>query len=74
MSWDLRTLLVRHSKEIANALRRWGMSPNNATDLTEKVFLRLRGAETTRPNEMQQPVIGYAKVRRLISIEVANVS
>jgi hypothetical protein len=74
MSWDLRTLLVRHSKEIANVLRRWGVSPNNATDFAQKVFLRLRGAGTTWPNEMREPAISYAKVRRLISIEVTNVS
>lgn len=44
MSWDLHTLFVRHSKEIANALRRRGVSPDNAADLTQEAFLRLLAA------------------------------
>ncbi|WP_338013173.1 RNA polymerase sigma factor [Nitrobacter vulgaris] len=49
MSWDdLHTLFVRHSKEIANALRRRGVTPENAADLTQEAFLRLLAAG--RPN------------------------
>ncbi|WP_430691779.1 sigma factor [Nitrobacter winogradskyi] len=41
MPWDFHTLFMRHSKEIANALRRRGVSPENAADLTQEAFLRL---------------------------------
>jgi RNA polymerase sigma-70 factor (ECF subfamily) len=41
MSWDLHTLFVRHSKEIANALRRRGATAETAADLTQEAFLKL---------------------------------
>lgn len=54
MSWDLHALFLRHSKEIANALRRRGASPENAADLTQDAFLKLlvagRPGNTTRDN------------------------
>lgn len=50
MPWDFHTLFMRHSKEIANALRRRGVSPENAADLTQEAFLRLLTAgRQTRP-------------------------
>lgn len=54
MSWDLHALFVRHSKEIANALRRRGVSSENAADLTQEAFLKLiaagRPGQATRDN------------------------
>lgn len=54
MSWDLHGLFVRHSKEIANTLRRRGVNAENAADLTQEAFLKLlvagRPAEGSRDN------------------------
>ncbi len=41
MAWDLHNLFLRHAKEIARSLRRRGISPEDAADLTQDAFLRV---------------------------------
>ncbi|MBP0581136.1 sigma-70 family RNA polymerase sigma factor [Labrys sp. LIt4] len=45
MVLDIRTLFLRHAKEVSTALRRKGVTAENAADLTQETFLRLLSAE-----------------------------
>lgn len=41
MAWDLHNLFRRHAKDIARSLRRRGVTPEDAADLTQDAFLRV---------------------------------
>lgn len=41
MTWDLHRLFRRHAKDIARSLRRRGLTPEDAADLTQDAFLRV---------------------------------
>jgi RNA polymerase sigma-70 factor (ECF subfamily) len=69
MAWDLHILFVRHSKEIANALRRRGASAENAADLTQEAFLKLLVAGPPAQSSRDNPRAFLFRASRNLHID-----
>lgn len=68
MSWDLHKLFRSHAGEIVRALRRRGLSPETAADITQEAFLRVLALGPQEGAAIHNPKAYLHQVSRNLSI------
>lgn len=69
VSWDFNALFRRHAGDIAAALRRRGLTEDNAADITQDTFVRVLASPPGRSAAAHNPVAYLFKVARNLSID-----
>lgn len=69
MGWDLATLFKRHAKDIAQALRRRGLTADIAADLTQDTFVRVLVSPPADNAPVNNPAAYLFRVARNLSID-----
>lgn len=68
LSWDLHKLFKSHAGEIARALRRRGVNPETAADITQDTFVRVLAHGPGDGSEVHNPRAYLHQVSRRLSI------
>ncbi|WP_112814279.1 sigma factor [Brucella pseudogrignonensis] len=55
MSWDIQELFRRHAKGIARSLRRRGLDPETAADLTQDTFVKVLASQPSNGTPGHNP-------------------
>lgn len=69
MGWDLATLFRRHATDIAQALRRRGLTADMAADLTQDTFVRVLTSPPAENAPVSNPAAYLFRVARNLSID-----
>ncbi len=68
LSWDLQKLFKSHASEIVRALRRRGVNPETAADITQDTFVRVLALGPDDGFEVHNPRAYLHQVSRRLSI------
>lgn len=69
MSWDFAALFRRHARDIAQALRRRGLTEDLAADLTQDTFVRVLASPPSESAATHNPAAYLFRVARNLSID-----
>ncbi|WP_043879012.1 sigma-70 family RNA polymerase sigma factor [Azorhizobium caulinodans] len=69
MGWDLAALFKQHAKDIAQALRRRGLTADMAADLTQDTFVRVLVSPPAESAPVNNPAAYLFRVARNLSID-----
>lgn len=69
VGWDIATLFKRHAKDIAQALRRRGLTADMAADLTQDTFVRVLVSPPADNAPVSNPAAYLFRVARNLSID-----
>ncbi|BAF87329.1 FecI-like protein [Azorhizobium caulinodans ORS 571] len=69
VGWDLAALFKQHAKDIAQALRRRGLTADMAADLTQDTFVRVLVSPPAESAPVNNPAAYLFRVARNLSID-----
>ncbi|MFC5386516.1 RNA polymerase sigma factor [Aquamicrobium segne] len=69
MSWDIQNLFRKHASDIAQSLRRRGISQDMAADLTQDTFVRVIASPPAEETASHNPVGYLFRVARNLGID-----
>lgn len=69
MSWDIQSIFRRHAHGIARSLRRGGLSPETAADLTQDTFVRVLASPPAMGTANHNPVAYLHRISKNLRID-----